>query len=60
MKTDQLYLHNLKMNHQTIVAASSPISPQAHPLLRTLRTELSALEVEAIKAANQKQIRKFK
>ena len=46
------------MNHQTMAAASSPISPQAHPLLRTLRKELSALEVEAIKAANQKQNRK--
>ena len=60
MTTDQLQLQYLKMNHQTIVAASSPISPQPHPLLRTLRTELSALEVEAIKAANQKQNRKPK
>ena len=48
------------MSHQAMEAPSSKVSSQAHPLLRALRTELSALEVEAIKATNKKQNRKSK
>ena len=47
-----------RMSHQASIAASLPPPSQVHPMLRTLRTELCALEVEAIKFANQKQNRK--
>ena len=46
------------MSHQASIAAALTEPSRIHPMLRTLRTELCALEVEAIKLANQKQKRK--
>ena len=58
MNSEEKANNIFKMSHQASIAAALPAPSQVHPMLRNLRTELCALEVEAIKLANQKQNRK--